>query len=60
MKRYRGETFWHFINPVRLAVRIVGFLLYFEVSYLEIAISGLSAWGVSGAIGLNIEKEDKD
>ena len=60
MKRYRRETFWHFINPVCLAVSIVGFLLYFEVSYLEIAISGLGAWGVSGAIGLNVEKEDKD
>ena len=60
MKRYRRETFWHFINPVCLALSIVGFLLYFGVSYLKIGISGLGAWGVSGAIGLNIEKEDKD
>ncbi len=60
MKRYRRETFWHFINPVCLAIGIIGFLLYFEVSYLEIGIAGLGAWGVSGGMGLNIEKEDKD
>ncbi len=60
MKRYRRETFWHFINPVCLAVGIIGFLLYFEVSYLEIGITGLGAWGVSGAMGLDIEKRDND
>ena len=60
MKRYRRETFWHFINPVCLAVGIIGFLLYFEVSYLKIGITGLGAWGVSGSMGLNIEKEDKN
>jgi len=60
MKRYRRETFWHFINPVSLAIGIIGFLLYFEASYLEIGIIGLGAWGVSGAMGLNLEKEDND
>jgi hypothetical protein len=60
MKRYRRETIWHFINPVCLAVGIIGFLLYFEVSYFEIGITGLGAWGVSGAMGLNIEKKDSD
>ena len=60
MKRYRRETFWHFINPVCLAIGIIGFLLYFEVSYIEIGIAGFGAWGVSGAMGLEIEKKDKD
>ena len=60
MKRYRREIFWHFINPVCLAVGIIGFLLYFEVSYLEIGITGFGAWGVSGAMGLDIEKRDND
>jgi len=60
MKRYRRETFWHFINPVCLAVCTIGFLLYFEVSYLEIGMIGLGAWGVFGAMGLNLEKEDND
>ena len=60
MKRYRRETFWRFRNPVCLAVGIIGFLLYFEVSYLEIGIAVIGAWGVSGGMGLNIEKGDKD
>ena len=54
MKKYRRESFWHFINPVCLAVGIIGFLLYFEVSYLEMGITGLGAWGVSGAMGLEL------
>ena len=60
MKKYRRESFWHFINPVCLAVGIIGFLLYFEVGYLEIGMTGLGAWGVSGAMGLELEKKDKD
>lgn len=59
MKRYRRETFWHFINPVCLAVGIIGFLLYFEVSYLEIGIAGIGAWSVTGIMGFNIEKQDE-
>ena len=60
MKRYRRESFWHFINPVCLAVGLIGILLYFEVGYLEIGFTGLGAWGVSGAMGLELEKKDKD
>lgn len=60
MKRYRRETFWHFINPVCLAVGIIGFLLYFEVSYLEMGMTGIGAWGASGLMGLDIEKRYKD
>jgi hypothetical protein len=50
MKKFRRETFWHFINPVCLAVGIIGMLLYFEVSYLEIGMIGFGAWGVSGLL----------
>ena len=57
MKKFRRETFWHFINPVCLAVGIIGMLL---VSYLEIGMIGFGAWGVSGLMGLEIEKKDKE
>lgn len=60
MKKYRRESFWHFINPVCLAVGIIGFLLYFDVGYLEIGMTGIGAWAVSGAMGLELEKKDKD
>jgi len=43
MKKYRRETFWHFINPVCLAVGIIGILLHFEVSYLVIGMIGFGA-----------------
>jgi hypothetical protein len=60
MKRYRRETFWNFINPVCLAMGIIGFLLYFEVGYLEMGMTGIGAWGASGLMGLDIEKRVKD
>ena len=60
MKKYRRESFWHFINPVCLAVGIIGFLLYFEVGYLEIGMTGIGAWSVTGIIGLEKEKKEKD
>jgi len=60
MKKYRRETFWHFINPVCLAVGIIGILLHFEVSYLVIGMIGFGAWGVTGSMGLEIEKKDKE
>ena len=60
MKKYRRESFWHFINPVCLAVGIIGFLLYFEVGYLEIGMTGIGAWGATGLMGLDLEKKDKD
>ena len=60
MKKYRRESFWHFINPVCLAVGIIGFLLYFEVGYLEIGMTGIGAWGATGLMGLYLEKKDKD
>ena len=60
MEKFRRETFWHFINPVCLAVGIIGILLHFEVSYLVIGMIGFGAWGVTGSMGLEIEKKDKE
>ena len=60
MKKYRRESFWHFINPVCLAVGLIGFLLYFEVGYLEIGMTGIGLWGATGLMGLDLEKKDKE
>jgi len=60
MKKFRRETFWHFINPVCLSLGIIGILLHFEVSYLAIGMAGFGAWSVTGLMGLEIEKKDKD
>ena len=43
-----------------LAVGIIGILLHFEVSYLVIGMIGFGAWGVTGSMGLEIEKKDKE
>ena len=60
MNKYRRESFWHYFNPVCLAVGIIGTLLHFEVSYLAIGMGGMGLWGASGLMGLDLEKEDKD
>ena len=56
-EKFRRESFAHFINPVCLAVGIIGFLLHFEVNYLNIGAIGIGAWGVTGLISLKIEKK---
>ena len=51
------EPFLVYASPAVLAIGIMGFLLYFEVDYLEIGFSALGLWGV---IGLwNIERLKK-
>ena len=57
MKKFRRETFWHFINPVCLAVGIIGFLLHFEVNHLYIGAIGIGAWGATGLKSLKGEKK---
>ena len=59
MEKFRRETFWHFINPVCLAIGVIGFLLHFEVGYLEIGMTGIGAWSLTGIIGLEKEKKEK-
>ena len=53
------HTFYQFINPVCLAVGIIGLLFYFEVGYLEMAINGLGLWGVTGLLHLNEQKKKR-
>ena len=56
-EKFRRESFAHFINPLCLALGIIGFLLYFEVNFLNIGAIGIGAWGVTGLISLKIEKK---
>ena len=42
------EPFLVYASPAVLAISIMGFLLYFEVDYLEIGFSALGLWGVIG------------
>ena len=51
------EPFLIYASPAILAIGIMGFLLYFEVDYLDI---GFSALGLGGVVGLwNIERNKK-
>ncbi len=51
------EPFLIYASPAILAIGIMGFLLYFEVDYLDIGFSALGLWGVVGL--LNIERNKK-
>ena len=42
------EPFLIYASPAILAIGIMGFLLYFEVDYLDIGFSALGIWGVVG------------
>jgi hypothetical protein len=37
----------------------MGFLLYFEIDYLEIGMFGLGLWGVTGALHMIESKKNK-
>ena len=51
------EPFLIYASPAILAIGIMGFLLYFEVDYLDI---GFSALGLCGVVGSwNIERNKK-
>ena len=51
------EPFLFYASPAILAIGIMGFLLYFEVDYLDIGFSASGLWGVVGL--WNIERNKK-
>ena len=51
------EPFLIYSSLAILAIGIMGFLLYFEVDYLDIGFSALGLWGVVGL--WNIERNKK-
>ncbi len=51
------EPFLIYASPAILAIGIMGFLLCFEVDYLDIGFSALGLWGVVGL--WNIERNKK-
>jgi len=56
-KEKEKEPFLIYASPSFLAIAIMGFLLYFEVDYLDIGFTAIGLWGV---IGLwNIERQKK-
>ena len=50
------NTFYEYVNPVCLSTGIIGFLLYFEVDYLEIGMIGLGLWGVWSALDIEAKR----
>jgi len=51
------EPFLIYASPAILAIAIMGFLLYFEVDYLDIGFSAIGLWAVIGV--WNIERNKK-
>ena len=51
------EPFLIYSSLAILAIGIMGFLLYFEVDYLDIGFSALGLWGVVGL--WNLERNKK-
>ena len=52
------NTFYEYVNPVCLSIGIIGFLLYFEVDYIEIGMIGLGLWGLTGALDIEAKKNN--
>ena len=52
------NTFYEYVNPVCLSTGIIGFSLYFGVDYLEIGMTGLGLWGVTGALDIDAKKNN--
>ena len=51
------EPFLIYASASILAIAIMGFLLYFEVDYLDIGFSAIGLWGVIGI--WNLERNKK-
>jgi hypothetical protein len=56
MKRDK-EPFLIYASPAVLAIAVMGFLLYFEVDYLDIGFYALGLWSVIGI--WNLERNKK-
>ena len=48
---------YEYLNPICLSIGIIGFLLYFEIDYFEFGMIGLSLWGVTGVIDIEVKKK---
>lgn len=57
MNKFNLTEFYQFINPVALAVGIVGFCLCLDIDYLDMGMYGLGLWGVTGALHLDAQKK---
>tara|TARA_Y100001958_G_C21171993_1_gene503584 strand:- start:414 stop:593 length:180 start_codon:yes stop_codon:yes gene_type:complete len=57
MNKFNLIEFYQFINPVALAVGIVGFCLWLDIDYLDMGMYGLGLWGVTGALHLDAQKK---
>ena len=49
------DTFYHYSNPVCLAVGILGLALHLEMDMLNVGMWGLGGWAVTGILGLQKE-----
>jgi len=59
MYEKRNRTFSCLCKSCILAIAIMGFLLYFEVDYLDIGFIALGLWGAIGAWNLDRLKKKK-
>ena len=50
------DTFYHYINPVCLAVGVLAFALHFDMNMLGVGMWGLFGWAVTGARGHHKEE----
>tara|TARA_B100001113_G_scaffold152355_1_gene124800 strand:- start:646 stop:825 length:180 start_codon:yes stop_codon:yes gene_type:complete len=59
MKYEEKHTFYAYLNPICAAIGIMGLLLYMEIDYFEIGITGLGLWGVTGLLHKEASKKNK-
>ena len=57
MNKFNIVEFYQFINPVALAVGIIGLCLWLEVDYDRIAMTGGLIWSVTGLLHIEAQKE---
>ena len=55
MSKFNKEEFYVFINPVALAVGIIGLCLWLEVNYEQIAMTGGLIWSVTGILHIEAQ-----